>query len=127
MFSSSLVRIIMYWYRTQKIVLSGVKLSSSYFGVSNGVRQGGILSPKLFSVYIGELSRAWSAAKTGCLINDIYVNHVFYADDLCTCIMSALLLVHKKLIDICVKYNLHNYLTFNPAKWVCIVFEPKIF
>ena len=96
MFSSSLVRIIMYWYRTQKIVLSGVKLSSSYVGVSNGVRQGGIPSLKLFSVYVAELSMAWSAAKTGCLINDIDVNLVFYVDDLYTCIMSAILLVHKK-------------------------------
>ena len=27
----------------------------------------------------------------------------------------------QKLIDICVKYSLHNSLSFNPAKSVCIV------
>ena len=29
---------------------------SDYFYVSNGVRQGGILSPKLYSVYVDDLS-----------------------------------------------------------------------
>ena len=43
-----LVRIIMFWYKTQTICVKWGKLCSSYFSVSNGVRQGGILFPKLF-------------------------------------------------------------------------------
>ena len=81
------VKIILYWYRTQIVCVKWGKLNSSYFAVSNGVRQGGILSPKLLSVYVDELSKTLSAAKTGCIIKDISINHVFYADDLC--IMSA--------------------------------------
>ena len=61
-------------------------MCSSYFGVNN-VPQGGILSPKLFSVYVDDLSVALSATKTGCVVNDKSVNNVFHADDLC--IMSA--------------------------------------
>ena len=93
-----LVRIIMFWYRTQTICVKWGKLCSSYFSVSNGVRQGGILSPKLFSVYVDDLSVALSATKTGCVINNKSVNHVFYADDLC--IMSASPAGLQKLIDI---------------------------
>ena len=72
-----LVRIIMFWYRTQTICVKWGKLCSSYFGVSNGVRQGGSLSPKLLSVYVDALSVALFANKTGCVINDTSVNHVF--------------------------------------------------
>ena len=43
-----LVRIMMFRYRTQTISVKWGKLCSFYFSVSNGVRQGGILSPKLF-------------------------------------------------------------------------------
>ena len=81
--------------------------------------------PKLFSVYVDELSKKLSAAKTGCIINDISINHVFYADDLC--MMSASLSGLQKLIDICFEYSLHNSLTFNSTKSVCIVFKPKRF
>ena len=97
--------LILYWYRTQKVCVKWGKLNSSYFGVSNGLRQGGILPPKLFSVYVDELSKKLSAAKTGCIINDISI----------------------KLIDICFEYSLHNSLTFNSTKSVCIVFKPKRF
>ena len=62
-----LVRIIMFWYRTQTICVKWGTLCSSYSSVSNGVRQGGILSPKLFSVYVDDLSVALSATKTGSL------------------------------------------------------------
>ena len=100
-------------------------LCSSYFSVINGVRQGGILSPKLFSVYVDDLSVALSATKTGCVINDKSVSHAFYADDLC--IMSASPVGLQKLIDICYNYSVQNFLTFNTTKYVCVVFKPKMF
>ena len=120
-----LVRSIMFWYRTQTICVKWGKLCSSYFSVSNGVRQGGILSPKLFSVNVDDLSVALSATKTGCVINDKSVNHVFYAADLC--IMSGSPTGLQKLIDICYNYSVQNSLTFNPTKSVCVVFKPKKF
>ena len=52
---------------------------------------------KLFSDYIEDLSVALSATKTGCVISDASVNHVFYADD--PCIMSASPAGLQKFID----------------------------
>ena len=46
-----IVRILCYWYAHQTMCVRwGSTISSSSFCVSNGVRQGGILSPYLFNV-----------------------------------------------------------------------------
>ena len=42
--------------------------TSCFFTVSNGVRQGGILSPRLFAVYVDDLSKQLSDARSGCFI-----------------------------------------------------------
>ena len=47
---------------------------SDYFYVSNGVRQGGILSPKLYSVYVDDLSDYLVKSQIGCQIDNGCVN-----------------------------------------------------
>ena len=61
-----IVRIIMYWYANQTMCVRWSGIVSQGFHVTNGVRQGGILSPYLFNVYLDELSIALSACRTGC-------------------------------------------------------------
>ena len=51
--------------------------------ISNGVRQGGIPSPKLLSVYVDHLSDNLIKSKIGCHIDNLCMNHVMYADDIC--------------------------------------------
>ena len=57
--------------------------TSSCFTISNGVRQLGILSPVLFSIYMDDLSVLLSQSGIGCHIDDRCINHVFYPEDLC--------------------------------------------
>ena len=86
-----IVRIIAYWYQTQTIMcVKWGKVNSAYFNVSNGVRQGGILSPKLFAIYDDDLSHALTLCKSGCYIDDQCMNHVMYADDICLMAPSAI-------------------------------------
>ena len=56
-------------------------MKSAFFTISNGVRQGGILCPRLFSVYMNDLSIMLIKSGLGCPINNTCVNRVFYADD----------------------------------------------
>ena len=58
-------------------------MRSSFFNISNGVRQGGKFSPKLFSVYMDDVSNLLIGSGVGCFLNNVCFNHVFYADDLC--------------------------------------------
>ena len=78
-----IVRIIAFWYQTQPMCIKWGKISSAYFNVSNGVRQGGVLSPKLFAIYVDNLSQDLAMCKFGCYIDDQCINHVMYADDIC--------------------------------------------
>ncbi|CAL4123305.1 unnamed protein product, partial [Meganyctiphanes norvegica] len=49
------VRLLLNMYTTQKLQVKWNSNISPKFDVTNGVRQGGVLSPLLFSVYIDEL------------------------------------------------------------------------
>ena len=70
-----IVRILCYWYAQQTMcVIWGSSISSS-FRVSNGVTQGGILSPHLFNVYVDDLSQILNRCRTGCLSGNITINH----------------------------------------------------
>ena len=59
------------------------KISSTYFNVLNGVRQGGVLSPKMFAIYADDLSLDLAMCKSGYYIHDQCMNHVMYADAIC--------------------------------------------
>ena len=100
------------------------KISSAYFNVSNGVRQGGVLSPKLFAIYVDNLSQDIAMCTSGCYIDDQCINHVMYADDICLLAPSAIGL-QLRMLDLCFDFSIRNDIKFNPIKSVCIVFKPK--
>ena len=47
-----ILRILVFWYENQAMSVRWGNLLSESFHVSNGVRQGGILSAYLFNIYI---------------------------------------------------------------------------
>ena len=56
--------------------------SSNYFTICNGARQRGILSLKLFTLYVNQLTNKLIDFYAGCYFNSICINHVMYADDI---------------------------------------------
>ena len=97
--------------------------TSEYFTISNGVRQGGILSPRLFAVYVDDLSEQLIDARFGCFVEHQCINHVMYADDICLLAPSTLGL--QKLLDVCYKFSQCNEIVFNIFKSVYVVFRHK--
>ena len=55
---------------------------SRTFGIVNGTRQGSVLSPALFSVYMDDLILRLRKAGVGCHMGGVFCGVVGYADDL---------------------------------------------
>ena len=47
------------------------------------MRQGGILSPDLYNIYVNDLICKLRKSKIGCHISEIFAAALFYADDMC--------------------------------------------
>ena len=60
-----LVMILCYWYQKQEMTVRWGACISNSFNVTNGVRQGGILSPQLFNIYIDGLSDILNTSSIG--------------------------------------------------------------
>jgi len=95
----------------------------TYIAMGNGTRQGGVVSPLLFSIYIRDLLGAVTSSGVGCFIGDQCVNILAYADDLVLLAPSWHAL--QLLLNILhVQYSSVD-LTCNVKKSVCMCFLPK--
>ena len=117
------VRILLCWYTTQLFYVNWDHTLSEPFNVTNGVRQGGILSPILFNVFMDDLSVLLNKEYIGCYLQGVPYNHLFYADDSVLLAPSPSAL--QKLINICDAYATDVELTYNTKKTVCMSILPK--
>ena len=120
-----IVRLICFWYCNQLFCVKWDDFTSDFFKTSNGVRQGGILSPRFFTMYVDDLSCILSRMNAGCFIDDFCMNHFFYADDMCVLAPSATGL--QLLLDACAQYGISHDIMYNPLKSHCMVFLPQRF
>ena len=70
------------WYKSQELCVRWGNAFSSSFTVSNGVRQGGVLSPVLFTIYMDELLLQLKHNAVGCHWDHHFAGTFCYADDL---------------------------------------------
>jgi len=68
-----------FWYSNQLCYVCWKEVVSAGFKMGNGKRQGGVLSPFLFSRYIRELLGALSSSGIGCFIGTQCANILAYA------------------------------------------------
>jgi len=117
----NVVKVLYYWFKNQNYVFSwGGKVSRS-FVPQRSVRQGGVLSPYLFNLYMDGLGELLDKADVGCRIGRHYCNKFWYADDLCLLAPSRYAL--QKSIDIASKYVDRHTISFNTDKTVCMQFS----
>ena len=62
---------------------------SEYFLATNGVKQGGVLSPVIFCIYIDNLLVRLLKSGFGCYIGNTFVGALAYADDIVLVAPSA--------------------------------------
>ena len=94
---------------------------SQPFGVSNGVRQGGVLSPILFTLYIDELINMLSQQDIGCHYGPYFCGVLGYADDIVLLSPSPCGL--RCQLTTCETFASSFNLTFNSSKSQLICFS----
>ena len=114
-----LVRILRNWYESQILYVAWGSSRSSPFTMGNGIRQGSLISPYLFNVYVDELNIRLNAARTGCQLAGSTANNFAYADDLALLAPTARAL--NDLLKICEVFAAENYIVFNTLKSVCML------
>ena len=114
-----------FWYSSQLcFVRWGTSLSVG-FTVSNGVRQGGILSLLLFNFYMNDLSVVLNKVPAGYCSAGLIINHLMYADDLIVFAPSAKGL--QKLLYICTDYGQNHDIIYNSLKSNLMLFDTQCY
>jgi hypothetical protein len=118
--SPLLIRMLLYIYVHQNAAFKWNGTRSESFTLRNGVKQGGVLSPVLFTVYFDHLLAALKSKGIGCHVKDCYAGVLCYADDVT--IMCPSLLGLNKMLAICCDFGKEYNVTFNAKKTVAVCF-----
>ena len=118
-----MVRILLYMYVNQSLAVKWNGYMSASFKVSNGVKQGGIISPVLYCVYINDLLELLKYKDIGCHIGPTFYGALGYADDLI--LMAPSVQGTKDMLKECQKYAVSHKIKFNGSKSQVIIFTNK--
>ena len=122
--SPFITRLIIDNYIHQMSRVSWGLYMSDYFALCNGVKQGGVMSALLFTLYIDNLLFKLKDSGYGCHMNGVYMGVLSYADDitlLCPSIRGL-----NCMLNICSEYADNYDITFNSKKTLCIKFGEKV-
>ncbi len=101
-------------YINQMLRVRWESTHAPYFNVSNGVKQGDVISPILFCIYMDGPLHELENSGVGCYMGGVFVGATGYADDLklLTTSVNAL----NILVDICKNYAAKYDVMFNAKK-----------
>jgi len=89
-----------------------------------GVKQGGVISPRLFALYICAIIEAVEGTKVGAVIGNMLLNIMMYADDIILVSFARICL--QRLLDLVGEFGLKREIKFNPDKSLVMVFDKSI-
>ena len=129
--SPLVLRTLFHMYRNQKLKVKWENVESQSFVATNGVKQGGILSPILFAVYVDGLLSKLKKSGFGCHVRNEYIGALSFADDIT--LMAPTLFGLQKMVEICESYATEYSIKFNASKSKFLCFnvhnsvQPNVF
>ena len=124
------IRVLIHIYEEQKGCVKLLDKSSESFAITNGTRQGSVLSPTLFSVYLDELLGQLRQLGVGCHVGGWWYGAACYADDLV--LLAPARTAAAMMLECCEKYAAEHNLQFSTdplphkSKSKCIYFCGKL-
>ena len=115
-----IARFLAYCYTHQTGNVKWNSTMSKEFDIRNGVKQGGVLSPLLFNIYIDVLLLQLSQGGIGCHIGKKYMGSFAYADDIV--LLSPSVSSLKLQLEICHKFSQDYNIKFNAEKSKLIIY-----
>ena len=115
------IKLLVLWYSRQRMFVRWGDTRSTSFCVTNGVKQGGIISPMLFNLYMDDLNLMLNCSGIGGYIGTSFIYHLYYADDLCLISLSSSGMQH--LLNICNEYATTHKLLYNGSKSFSLCFK----
>ena len=115
---SCLIELLQNWFSISQSCVKWNSTCSDWYVVSAGVRQGGVLSPTLFAVYVNEMLE--KVKMMGCKFNALNVGAFMYADDIV--LLSPSIYELQRMVIVC-KNELENLdltLSINKSKAIRI-------
>ena len=94
---------------------------SMTFRCSNGIRQGGQLSPLLYNVCTDD--HHLQATGVGCYVGGAWVNSLSYADDMV--LLAPTVTALQTVLETCRAYAAPHDIVYNTTKTVCMLVRPK--
>ena len=111
-------RLLLDMYTRQRMKTTWNGALSDSFGTTNGVKQGGILSPILFCLYIDELLIRINESGLGCHIGHLSYAGLGYADDVTT--LAPSMNASQGLMKICEDFGVEYNVIWNCGKTYCL-------
>ena len=100
------VRTIIAVYEKQYAWVRWGKARSEMFPIVNGTRQGSVLSPALFAIYMDEILVTLRNLGVGCYVGDIFMGGMGYADDLV--LLSPSRTAMQIMLQACEKFGIQH-------------------
>ena len=120
--SPLICRLLLNMYTNQKLRVKWANTYSSEFSVSNGVKQGGVISPLLFCVYMDGLITELLSSNVGCFMGSVYAGIFLFADDIKLLAPSVQALYI--MLNICLSYAARFDVLFNDKSQLIIFKSP---
>ena len=118
------LRIIQHWYTGMKEMVRIDDCYSRCYNLLQGTRQGGVLSPWLFTAFVNVLILLLQGrAQTGVVLYGMYCGSTMFADDLT--LLSRLKNGLDRMLKLLYDYGFLRRITFNQTKTVTMVFGEK--
>ena len=97
--SAHIARFLAVFYTSQTVRVQWNDSLSEPFSIRNGVKQGGVLSPILFTIYYDALLIELKKSGFGCHIGNTFMGALSYADDIT--LLAPTRMALRKMMSIC--------------------------